>query len=253
MATDPATSRRRRREAPATQAVGPEMRATLQRQARALGDPTRFEIFRFVAESTAPVRIATLGARFPFSPSAIRQHLAKLCDARLLVEGRTSGSGAGRPPLEYRLAPTALGPWASPGPYEFLAMRLLDVARGASPVEAGVSGGRELAMAHGADEDPVDVIEVEMARRGFEPRREEHPRSVELILERCPFEAAATADPNIVCEIHRGLVEGILDATDAEVTVSKLIAYNPRRAGCRLQMKRSAPHAPTRSADPVAN
>jgi predicted ArsR family transcriptional regulator len=218
----------------------------VQRQARALGDPTRFEIFRYVAEAAEPVRIATLAEHFSFNQSAIRQHLAKLCEARLLIEELASASGTGRPPLQYRVAPTAMGTWGAAAPYELLALLLLDVARGrCSPVEAGVKAGRELAGAHKPDADPLDVIESEMARRGFEPRREEHPKSVELVLERCPFEAAAAADPDVVCQIHRGLAEGILDGMSADLSVSNLIAYNPRRAGCRLQMKRTARPAGT--------
>ncbi len=228
----------------------PQMRSAVQRQARALGDPTRFDIFRFVADASGPVRVARLAEQFPyFNPSAIRQHLAKLCDAGLLIEELASESGVGRPPLQYRLAPAVMDVWGSAGPYEFLALRLLEVNAGRDAVDVGADAGRALTSAYRPDANPVDVIEAEMARRGFEPRREERPRSVELVLERCPFEAAATADPDVVCQIHRGLAEGILDAMGSDLRVSKLIAYNPQRAGCRLQMR----PATTRAADPLAN
>ena len=229
----------------------PQTKQLVQRQARALGDPTRFEIFRFVAEAPEPVRISTLAEHFQFNPSAIRQHLAKLCDARLLIEELATGSRTGRPPLVYRVAPAAIGTWGASGPYELLALLLLEVAAGRStPVDAGIHTGRELAAAHDRDADPVDVLESEMARRGFEPRRVQHPRSVELVLERCPFEAAAFADPDVVCDIHRGLAEGMLDAMGAELRVSKLVAYDPRRAGCRLQLKDSSNPPPGAIVDP---
>jgi predicted ArsR family transcriptional regulator len=214
------------------------MKTLVQRQARALGEPTRFEIVRFVADAPAPVRIASLAEQFPsFNPSAIRQHLAKLCDAGLLIEDRAGGTGFGRPPLQYRLAPAVMDVWGSAGPYEFLALRLLEVNAGRHAVDVGAEAGRALTAAYRPDANPLDVIEAEMARRGFEPRREHRPRSVELILERCPFEAAATADPDVVCQIHRGLAEGILDAMDADLHVSKLVTRDPRRAGCVLQIK----------------
>jgi predicted ArsR family transcriptional regulator len=215
----------------------PQMRKLVQRQARALGDPTRFEIFRLVADASAPVRIASLAKHFPFDPSAIRQHLAKLCDAGLLVEELASGGGVGRPPLQYRLAPAAMDVWGSAGPYEFLSLRLLEVTAGRSAIEAGAGAGRRLAASYRPDANPLDVVEAEMARRGFEPRRERRPRSVEVVLERCPFQEAASADPDVVCQIHRGLAEGILEAMGGEFRVSKLVAYDPRRAGCRLQLK----------------
>lgn len=215
--------------------------ALVQRQARALGDRTRFEIFRYVAESPSPVRVAALATHFGVNQSAIRQHLAKLCEARLLIEEQGSGARTGRPPYQYRLAPAAMGTWGSAGPYELLSLLLLEVASGRrTPVEAGAEAGRGLAADHREGAHPVDVIESEMARRGFEPRRHRLPTSVEIVLERCPFEAAATADPGVVCEIHRGLVEGILDAMGAELCVADLVTYDPRQAGCRLQLRAEA-------------
>jgi predicted ArsR family transcriptional regulator len=223
-------------------AARPQMRALVQHQARALGDPTRFEIFRYVAESSAPVRIATLTEHFAFNQSAIRQHLAKLVEARLLIEELATMTGTGRPPFQYRLAPSAMGTWGASGPYELLALLLLDLAKGQrSPVEVGAAAGRQMVAGHLPQADPLDVVETEMARRGFEPRRHIEPPLVELVLERCPFETAASADPDIVCEIHRGLAEGILDTMGADLAVSRLVAYDPKRAGCRLQMTARAP------------
>jgi len=209
----------------------------VQRQARALGDPTRYDIFRYVADAPSPVRVATLAAHFGFNRNAIRQHLAKLCDARLLVEELGTPSTTGRPPLQYRLAPGAVGTWGAPSPYELLAALLVEVAKGArTPLEAGAWAGRQLAVADAVPSDPVDVLEAEMARRGFEPRRERWAGRIELILERCPFETVAAASPEIVCEVHRGLAIGVLEAADADLLVTGLVAYHPRRAGCRLQM-----------------
>ena len=54
---------------------------TLQEQARALGDPTRHGIFRYVADAQRPVDIAELTDYFGVNHNAIRQHLAKLVSA----------------------------------------------------------------------------------------------------------------------------------------------------------------------------
>jgi predicted ArsR family transcriptional regulator len=222
----------------------PPSRELVQRQARALGDPTRYDIFRFVAESRAPVRVATLAEYLGFNHNAVRQHLAKLTDAGLLTEERASITTTGRPPLEYRVAPTAMGSWGAPGPYELLALMLLDIADGdRSPVEAGAEAGRALAATCPEGTDPVDTLESEMARRGFEPRRETRGPVIDLVLERCPFLAAASAHPEVVCQIHRGLAAGILDGMDADVQVGDLLVRPPAEAGCRLQLQRR-PAAP---------
>lgn len=211
----------------------------VQRQARALGDPTRYEIFRFVAEANGPVRVSTLADHFSFNQNAIRQHLAKLTDALLFIEEVAPSSPTGRRPLQYRLAPTAMGSWGAPGPYELLSVLLLRLAGGGDPLEAGIEAGRTLAAAYGPAADPLDVLEGEMASRGFEPHWEEDPAGevVELVLDRCPFQAAATANAEVVCQIHRGLAEGLLDGMHADRRVRNLLVYPPEKAGCRFQLE----------------
>ena len=219
----------------------PPVQELVQRQARALGDPTRYDIFRFVAEARSPVKVAALAEYLGFNHNAVRQHLAKLTEAGLLTEERASPT-TGRPPLQYRVAPTAMGSWGAPGPYELLALLLLEVANGArTPVEAGEEAGRALARTSPAGADPLDTLETEMARRGFEPTRQTRGDVTEIVLERCPFVAAASADPDVVCAVHRGLAAGILDGMEAESRVHDLIVFPPERAGCRLVVERRPP------------
>ncbi len=74
-------------------------------QARALGDPTRNAIFRYIDAASDPVGVAELTDHFGLNHNAIRQHLAKLRDAGLVVEELAAPSGPGRPPLRYRPNP----------------------------------------------------------------------------------------------------------------------------------------------------
>jgi predicted ArsR family transcriptional regulator len=212
---------------------------SVQRQARALGDPTRHAIFRYVADSSQPVDIATLTAHFGLNHNAIRQHLTKLCAARLLIEAQAVPTGPGRPRLEYRPAPEGAGSWGTPSPYQQLSLLLLAVLRSGRAARAvGAEAGRALAGDLPQAPDPVDVLEAHAARQGFEPQRIERPSSVELVLGRCPFADAAATDPEVVCGLHRGLAEGIAEATGGTVEVTNLVARNPKRAGCRLQLHR---------------
>ena len=217
-------------------------RELVQRQARALGDPTRYDIFRFVADSRSPVRVATLAQYLGFNHNAVRQHLAKLTEAGLLTEERAAPTTTGRPPLEYRVAPAAMGSWGAPGPYELLSLMLLEIADGErTPMEAGEAAGRALAATCTEGADPLATLEAEMARRGFEPRREPHGPVIDLVLERCPFLAAASAHPEVVCEIHRGFATGILDGMGADQQVADLVVHPPAEAGCRLRLERRPP------------
>ena len=75
-------------------------------QARALGDPTRNAIFRYIDAASDPVGVAELTDHFGLNHNAIRQHLAKLRDAGLVVEELATPSGPGRP-----RAPLPAEPW----------------------------------------------------------------------------------------------------------------------------------------------
>ena len=79
---------------------------TLQAQARALGDPTRHAIFRQIADAGRPVGIAELTEQFDVHHNAIRQHLAKLVAAGLLVEAKAPTNGRGRPRWAKHRTPT---------------------------------------------------------------------------------------------------------------------------------------------------
>ena len=212
----------------------------LQIQARALGDPTRHAIYRAVADAPGPMDVATLTADFGLNHNAIRQHLAKLLSAGLVIEEVGARSGPGRPRLEYRPALGADRDWGVPSPYERLALMLVEMLNsGRSAREVGIDIGREMATELPESVDPVDRLEINAARQGFEPRRVERRSSVDLVLERCPFETAAGAAPEIVCQLHLGLAEGISEATEGAIAVTELVARDPRRAGCRLKLERS--------------
>jgi hypothetical protein len=100
--------------------------------------------------------------------------------------------------------------------------------------------------------DPVDRIEMIAVRHGFEPRRAERRSSVDLVLCRCPYEATATAAPDIVCQLHLGLAEGMAQASGDSVSVTGLVARDPRRAGCRLTMARSSEAGATGGSPPAS-
>ena len=143
---------------------------TLQRQARALGDPTRHRIFEYIADSDRPADVSEMTAHFGLNHNAIRQHLAKLVDAGLVVESTSTAKGRGRPKLEYTVDPTADGRWGVAGPYERLSLWLSEIIRtGQSPIEVGRRVGRELRSSKAKSRDAVADLERAMARSGFEP------------------------------------------------------------------------------------
>ena len=206
----------------------------LQLQARALGDPTRHELFRYIADAGRPVDVAELTKHLGLHHNAIRQHLAKLVEAALVTESTAPTVGRGRPRLCYTLDPTAESRWGVTGPYERLTLLLTEIIRsGDSAIDVGrraaqqeLDGGRIFA-------DPVDGLVDVMARRGFEPTLKRRGKKADIVLAACPFETTALVDPDTVCGLHLGLAFGSADSLDGLV-VDELIPNDPRKGSCRL-------------------
>ncbi len=247
---------------------------TMQAQARALGDPTRYGIFRYLVEAATPVGVRELTAHFALNHNAIRQHLAKLVSAGLVRQGTAPAAGPGRPRLEFSVNPAADSRWSGGGPYQRLSLLLVEMlTTGDSAVAVGRRAGRALvesrfpddvsspgAVSPGAgstsgaageaafdpddpghgtgrtDTDPIEVLTGAMANGGFAPTRCDDGDGREmLVLERCPFADTAEMDPDTVCAIHLGLAEGVASSLDGLV-IDTLERRPPRIAGCRLRL-----------------
>lgn len=208
--------------------------------AKALGDPTRFRIFRYVFEAAHPVGVAELTNYMSLNHNAVRQHLETLVSSGLVTGSTEQRDRPGRPRLLYSARRDVGGLWATPGPYEQLASWLAQMLRtGDSPEEVGRRAGLDRAAElsrREASPDAVLVMEGEMAREGFRPLRRERPGAVELVLQDCPFESAAAANAAAVCRLHLGFAQGLAQGIGG-TEVADLVAKNPRKAGCRLVFK----------------
>ena len=207
----------------------------LQLQARALGDPTRHELFRYIADARGPVDVAELTEHLGLHHNAIRQHLAKLVEAGLVSEATAARVGRGRPRLVYTVDPSAESRWGVTGPYERLTLLLSEIIRtGDSPVEVGRRAGRQMRAATTDAGDPVAGLVGAMERQGFEPIAKRRGNKVDIVLGACPFATTALADPDTVCGVHLGLALGVADLIDGLV-IDELVPRDPRRGACRLR------------------
>jgi predicted ArsR family transcriptional regulator len=213
----------------------------IQDQARALGDPTRYRLFRYVVDADRAVGVAELTAYVRLNHNAVRQHLVVLCDATLLVGEVEHRDTPGRPRLLYHLHPEVAGTWGVSGAYAWLA-GLLGTAleHGESPRDVGHREGLSRGRIVAGTGDSVDAIEQELIRSGFRPVRSEKGHQVDFVLGRCPFEDVAFGNPATICQLHLGYAEGIAEGLGG-VSVDRLTAKDPRRAGCRLVIKFKPP------------
>lgn len=220
------------------------MDESLQHEARALGDPTRHRIFRYIADAEGPVGVAELTEYVQLNHNAVRQHLTVLKDANLVVEEVEDRDRPGRPRLLYRPHPEVLDRWGTTGAYSWLAGLLAHaIRREQEPRQVGRQEGHRRAAELTDSGDPIGALEMEMLRRGFRPRRVERGRRVDFVLERCPFADVAAADPATVCQLHLGMAEGLAEGLGG-VEIERLVAKNAHRAGCRLIVRREETRAP---------
>ncbi|HKY16761.1 MAG TPA: helix-turn-helix domain-containing protein [Microthrixaceae bacterium] len=207
----------------------------LQVQAKALGDPTRHRIFRYLADASEPLGVAEITEHLGLNHNAIRQHLAQLVEAGLVVESVAAPGARGRPRLNYTLHPNADSKWGVQGPYERLALWLAEMVRtGDSPFEVGRRAGLGGRSSETVAVDPARAVFDRMALDGFEPTTRRRGDAIEITLTTCPFESTALADPGTVCELHRGIAAGVAESVGG-IVVDELIRKDPRRANCRLR------------------
>lgn len=225
-----------RRSVPAVVKVKGSVRmgVELQVQAKALGDPTRHRIFRYIADAAAPVGVAELTDHVGLNHNAIRQHLAQLVGAELVVETVAATGSRGRPPLRYEVHPGADSRWGVAGPYERLSIWLTEVVRTRdSPFEVGRRVGRRRRLAVSAAADPAEAMFEQLTVYGFAPTVTRAGDRLEYVATVCPYEATALADPDTVCEMHRGIAIGVAESVGG-IVVDELAPNDPRRANCRI-------------------
>jgi len=207
----------------------------LQVQARALGDPTRHAIFRYLADADASVGVAELTDHLGLNHNAIRQHLAKLVAAGLVRESAASPTGRGRPRLEYVVDPSTDSRWGVIGPYERLSVLLAEVVRsGDEPVEVGRRAGHRSRLAESDERNPLEAFVEQMQRQGFEPDVRRQDDRFDVTLQTCPFVSAVLTDPDTICQLHLGLAQGVAAAVGG-LEVDELVPKDPRRAHCHIR------------------
>ena len=94
--------------------------------------------------------------------------------------------------------------------------------------------------------ESIELLEAESEQRGFRPTRVDRGRKVEFVLGRCPFVDVAGSDPDTVCQLHLGVVEGLAEGLGG-LDIEGLMAKDPHRAGCRLTIRRRGALAGARS------
>ena len=207
---------------------------------KALGDNTRYAIYEELVRAGIPRSTGEVASALNLHPNTIRPHLERMRDAGLLTVEVDSRGSVGRPQHRYAVAAEAPSLGIEPPAYPLLAGLLANVAAAEAPpadqvASVGARHGRVLAKSSPAGTGCSAGLTNAMHELGFSPATSsEDSRSTSIRFTECPYRRMAEAFPDLVCQLHRGMVEGYL----AEKGGSTLVEFATLedRDPCRAEL-----------------
>lgn len=209
---------------------------------KALADDTRFRLYRYLKLSGRPVSVRELATRLSLHPNTLRPHLRRLEEAGLVSHDIRKGSSVGRPQTMYSVQEQE-----SEGgrDYRLLAEILCGLLKGKRAAERAEALAREWGAYLTAQGGPkpgtklpsrrnLAILQEALAQAGFDPRfRRAGPKRVEVTMRDCPFRDLADDHRELVCALHRGLVEGMLRSLRPPLRLGEFEPF-AERGTCRV-------------------
>jgi len=226
---------------------------------KALGDNTRYAIYLELARSPRPLATADVAATLGLHPNTVRPHLERMRDVGLLQVQSASRGGVGRPQHLYSLAAEAPSLGLEPASFPVLARMLvrLAAATGADAADA-LDVGRDQGRLDGVrlgGRGCLSAVVAQLEAMGFDPAVVGDDLDggtgvageadlVTIAFAHCPFRDLAEQRPDLLCSLHRGLIEGVVAAAgDGEVAGFGSLVD---RAPCQVEIRLTG--SPVRSA-----
>jgi predicted ArsR family transcriptional regulator len=209
---------------------------------KALADDTRFRLYRYLGLTGRPVSVRELSTRLSLHPNTLRPHLRRLEEAGLVTREIRRGSTVGRPHTLYAAAAVEDEEGRD---YRLLAEILLGMLTGQRSADRARTLSREWGQYLVAQHGPkpgvrlpagrnLALLQGAMARAGFQPRfRRTGRNSVEVALRDCPFRELLDDHREMVCAVHRGLLEGMLAGLQPPLSLREFRPF-AERSLCRL-------------------
>lgn len=181
---------------------------------RALGDPTRYAIYEELARHAQPRSVREIADALDLHPNTVRPHLDRMREVGLVEAESVHRGTVGRPEHRYSLASGTPTAGIDPPSHTLLAALLASLSEhvGAETDDATAAGrawGAEAAK-RTPDDECARALLRELDRLGFEPASAQQGPCVDVAFQHCPFRELAEAYPALVCNLHRGIVEGIV-------------------------------------------
>ena len=256
--------------------VGVGTLATVDRLSlfKVLADGSRYAIYQQLVSAEEPLPTTEISRKLNLHPNTVRLHLEKMRDAGLVEAEPDRHGSVGRPQYRWRACRSAVEAAVAEAPelalegggFRLLSHLLAELAAGrASAAEVGRMEGVRRYRARGAGGAPagapagagasdgrtspcIQAFIDELSKLGFDPvaecpddRGEGSQEHTAVAFTRCPFRELAVLYPDLVCELHRGLSDGIASAAGEDSgrdltleSFSTLVDEDPCRAGLTL-------------------
>jgi predicted ArsR family transcriptional regulator len=187
-----------------------------------LADRSRYAIYQEVIRAEEPLSTIEIAERLDLHPNTVRQHLEKMREAGLLTVSTDRHGSVGRPQHRWAACPEAPSLGLEPAGFRVLAHLLAELTAEGTPLASTVIGvgrrqGQERPTRRAAR--PVEsrpsclhAVMDELADLGFDPALErlDNDELASISFMRCPFREVAVLYPDVVCQLHLGITEGIL-------------------------------------------
>jgi Predicted transcriptional regulator len=224
---------------------------------KALGEDTRFAIFREIAGAEKPQTVRDLVRTFGMHHSAVRIHLNRLHDAGLIISKPIDRRGTvGRPQLVYLPNPTATSLTLPPRNFELLARMALEFALASAgtdlPAEefatswgnAYIRDGGQ-AGTHLSLPEALDALVDELRGMGGSPMLAQlNGDGYALVEHNCLFGDVSSRYEPLVCSLHQGAIRGMLQELCAETfewTMRETLAAGAERCCATIQRQSARP------------
>ena len=208
---------------------------------KALGDNTRYAIYLELARSAVPLSTSDIAESLGLHANTVRPHLERMRDVGLLDVRTDAKGGVGRPQHRYSLASDAPSLGLEPPSYPLLARLLLETAAAAGvgadeAAEIGRAQGRDQSARYADAPSCLEALVRELEVLGFDPAVDgtDDGEIAVIAFTHCPFRELAEAHPELVCALHRGMVEGFVEhAGDSAVDDFHTLAH---REPCQVSI-----------------
>jgi predicted ArsR family transcriptional regulator len=201
----------------------------------ALAVPSRRQLLQALRSAAAPMDVVALAAATGLHPNTVRFHLDVLIRTGFVRESSARQGRRGRPRTVYE--PTTAGTHDTG--YALLAAVLVDHLDNTDRSDAARNAGHAWAgrLRPNPDDrqDLASTVAALFTELGFQPTVATNGGDTQMTLHACPFWSLAEDHPGIVCAVHLGLLQGLVEQSGRTQIEARLTPFvRPRQCQAEL-------------------